>query len=112
MSRPKSPERIQLEADRAIRRERRETRRKLRDARRATREAKRIVRAGIGAHGIPKVEASGERFGIREAIALNCWAWCETGKHVVREKELMGDLCAACYFEYDKDNAHGIHDAD
>jgi hypothetical protein len=103
VSRPKSPERIQLEADRAIRKERREVRRKLREARRAAREHKRIVRAGIAEHGIPKVESSGEHFGIRDAIALNPWTWCEGG-HPTKEKELMGVLCAACYFEFDGRN--------
>jgi hypothetical protein len=48
-----------------------------------------------------RVKDSGSHFGIRDAIALNPTAFCEGCNRVVREKELMGDLCAACYFEYD-----------
>ena len=103
MSRLKSPERIQLECDRAIRRERREQKRKVREARRAVREAKRIVRAGLQAHGVPRVHDSGEGFGIRDAIALSPWVWCDAGQRIVREKEMRtADCCDSCFYEWDK----------
>lgn len=59
-----------------------------------------------------RVKESGAHFGIRDAIALNPTAFCEGCNRVVREKEMQGDMCFACSVEYDKENAHGIHDAD
>jgi hypothetical protein len=66
------------------------------------RERKRVVRAGLAEHGVPKVEASGSHFGIRDAIALNPWCWCEGCGCVVREKQMVGELCAACYYAVDE----------
>lgn len=66
------------------------------------RERKRVVRAGLAEHGVPKVEASGSHFGIRDAIALNPWCWCEGCGCVVRERQMVGELCAACYYAVDE----------
>lgn len=45
-----------------------------------------------------KVKSSGARFGLRDAIEVNPLVFCESCGHVVREKEMIGDICNICYY--------------
>jgi len=97
MSRPKSPERIQADIDKAIRKERRERMRKERDAKRAIRARKRATHESVMRNGVPKVQPSESRFGLREAMEHSPLMWCESCDCIVREREMVGNICEQCY---------------
>ena len=46
-----------------------------------------------------KVKYSDARFGLRDAIEVNPLMFCEICNHVVRESEMIGDVCSICYHE-------------
>ena len=101
--RHKSKATMQLERDRAIRKERRKLKRREREAKREVRLKRRLTHESVMRNGVPKVQSGGAELGIRDAIALNPWRFCESCGRLVKEKELeRGDLCPACYFEWDK----------
>jgi len=99
MSRPKSAATIQLERDRAIRKERREQKRTEREVRRKERLRKRATHESVIRHnGIIPVKADERYLGLRDAIAYSPLTWCEACKCIVRESAMKGDVCEACWF--------------
>lgn len=98
MSRPKSPERIQADIDKAIRKERRERKRKEREARRTERLRKRATHESVIRNGVPKVQSDGQEFGIRDAIAYSPFVLCGGCGVIIRESALIGDLCPTCQY--------------
>ena len=98
MSRPKSEATIQRERDRSIRAERREQRRFVRETRQALRLKRQLTHESVVKNGIPKVRSGNQYFGLRDAIAVNEIMFCESCDRVVREREMIGDVCAECYF--------------
>ena len=98
MSRPKSPERIQLECDKAIRKERLERKRKEREAMRTIRVRKRATHEHVAQNGIPKVQSGGEKLGLRDAIAYSPLVLCGGCGGVIRESSTIGDLCPKCKY--------------
>ena len=97
MSRPKSEATIQRERDRSIRAERREQRRFVRETRQALRLKRQLTHESVVKNGIPKVRSGNQYFGLRDAIAVNEIMFCESCDRVVRESEMMGDICNICY---------------
>jgi len=98
MSRPKSEKTLALEHDRAIRKERLERKRTEREAKRAARLKKQMTHESVVRNnGISKVQEGNQYFGLRDAIAVNEIMFCESCGHVVREKEMIGDICNICY---------------
>jgi len=98
MSRPRSPERIQADIDKAIRKERRERMRKERDAKRAIRARKRATHESVAKNGVPKVKPGDSHFGIRDAIAYSPLALCVGCGEAIRADSLIGNLCPQCKF--------------
>ena len=99
MSRPKSPERIQADADKAIRKERRERKRTEREAKRAARLKKQMTHESIMRNnGIPKVQSGGQELGIRDAIAYSPLVFCARCGMLSRSNEFIGGLCEACHY--------------
>ena len=111
MSRPKSLERIQADADKAIRKERRERKRTEREARRKERERKRATHESVVRNnGISKVQSGGAHLGIHDAIAYSPLVLCGGCGDAIRESILIGDLCPKC--KYGKEEAHELPNAD
>jgi len=100
VSRPKSPERIQADIDRAIRTARRERKRKEREVKRAIRLRSQLSRERILKNGVPKVQPSESRFGLREAMDHSSLMICNRCQRAVREREIIGDLCESCHYNY------------
>jgi len=99
MSRPKSAERIQADADKAIRKERRERKRQEREARRKERDRKRATHERvIQNNGIPKVQSGGQHLGIRDAIAYSPLVFCARCGMLSRSNEFIGGLCEGCHY--------------
>ena len=99
MSRPKSPERIQADADKAIRKERRERKRQEREARRKERDRKRATHERvIQNNGIPKVQSGGEQLGLRDAIVYSPLVLCGGCGAIVRDNAIIGNLCPRCKY--------------
>ena len=99
MSRPKSPERLQLERDRAIRRERRERRRQECEAKRKERFRKKLTHESVVKNnGISPVGSGGIQLGIHDAIAYSELVQCGECNDIVRKIALIGDLCPKCKF--------------
>jgi hypothetical protein len=98
MSRPKSPERLALERDRAIRKERQERKHKEREARRAIRLRKKATHESVAKNGVPKVKPGDSHFGIRDAIAYSPLALCVGCGEAIRADSLIGNLCPQCKF--------------
>ena len=100
MSRPKSPERIQADADKAIRRERLDRKRTEREARRKERERKRATHESVVRNnGISKVQSGGAHLGIHDAIAYAPLVLCGGCGDAIRESILIGDLCPKCKYK-------------
>ena len=111
MSRPKSPERIQADIDKAIRKERRERMRQEREAKRAARLKKQMTHESIMRNnGIPKVQSGGAHLGIHDAIGYSPLVLCGGCGDAIRESILIGDLCPKC--KYGKEEAHELPNAD
>jgi len=89
MSRPKSPERIQADIDKAIRAERRERKRKEREAKRTIRAKKKATHEHVVKNGVPKVQSGGQELGIREAIAYSPLVLCGGCGVIIRESALI-----------------------
>ena len=101
MSRPKSPERIQADIDKAIRKERRERKRKEREAKRTLRARKRATHESIVKNnGISKLQSGGELLGIRDAIAYSGseHGLCERCKGFFRMDDFIDGLCPKCKY--------------
>jgi hypothetical protein len=97
MSRHKSEATIQLERDRAIRKERLERKRKEHEVKREARLKKRLTHESVVRNGVPKVQPSESRFGLREAMEHSPLMWCESCDCIVREREMVGNICEQCY---------------
>lgn len=55
-----------------------------------------------------RVKGTLSNYGIRDALAVDPWVWCETGQHIVKEKEMAGvDICHACNCEIDERRPNG-----
>jgi hypothetical protein len=99
MSRPTSPERIQLEKDRAIRKERRERKAQIREARQKERLRKKQTHESIVQHnGITPVKADDRYLGLRDAIAYSPLVFCGGCGVIVRENSLIDGVCDSCKF--------------
>jgi len=98
MSRPKSEATIQMERDRAIRKERRDRLRGECEARRIIRLAKERARESVKRNGVPQIKPDDSRFGFREAVAYSPLVICGKCGGVIRESEELGSLCERCYF--------------
>ena len=98
MSRPKSPERIQADIDKAIRKERRERKQTEQEAKREVRLEKQRVHEHVVKNGVPKVQSGGQELGIRDAIAYSPLVLCGGCGVIIRESALIGDLCPACQY--------------
>jgi hypothetical protein len=98
MSRHKSPERIQLEQDKAIRKERRDRKRQEREERRRFRIEKQRTREHVAKNGVPKVELDNSSFGFWDAIHYDALTCCESCCRVVYESRMMGDICEQCFY--------------
>jgi hypothetical protein len=99
MSRPKSLERIQADADKAIRKERRERKRTEREAKRTIRARKRATHEHVAQNGIPKVQSGGAHLGIHDAIGYSPLVLCGGCGDAIRESILIGDLCPKCKYK-------------
>jgi len=99
MSRPKSPESIQIERDKAIRKERRERKRKEREARRKERDRRRQSHERvIKNNGIPKVQSGGQHLGIHDAMNYLPLLFCARCGRLSRSNEFIGGLCESCHY--------------
>ena len=101
MSRPKSPERIQADLDKAIRKERRERKRQECEARRKERERKRAIHESIVKNnGISPIHSGGEQLGLRDAIAYSGseHGLCERCKGFFRIDDFIDGLCPKCKY--------------
>ncbi|MCX6577800.1 MAG: hypothetical protein NTV82_15590 [Candidatus Aminicenantes bacterium] len=98
MSRPKSFERIMADIDKSIRKERRERKRQEREARRKVRLEKQRVRENIAANGVPKVQPSESRFGLREVMEHSPLVICGRCHRIIREREFIGGFCESCHY--------------
>jgi len=97
MSRPKSPERIQADIDKAIRKERRERKRQECEAKRTLRARKRATHESIVKNnGISPIHSGGEQLGLRDAITYSPLVLCGGCGVIIRESSLIGDLCPRC----------------
>jgi len=100
MSRPRSPERIQADADKAIRKERRERKRTEREAKRAARLKKRATHESIVRNnGISPIRSGGEKLGFRDAFTYSPLVLCGGCGDAIRESILIGDLCPKCKYK-------------
>ena len=100
MSRPKSPERIQADIDKAIRKERWDRKRTEREAKRAARLKKQMTHESIVRNnGISKVQSGGAHLGIHDAIAYSPLVLCGGCGDAIRESVLIGDLCPKCKYK-------------
>lgn len=99
MSRPKSPERLQLERDREIRKERRERKQSEREAKRKVRLEKQMTRESVERNGVPKVQPEESRFGLREAMTYDPHVICGRCHMTIRESELYGIYCERCHYK-------------
>jgi len=99
MSRPKSPERIQRDLDKAIRKERRERKRKEREAKRAARLKKQMTHESVVRNnGISKVQSGGAHLGIHDAIGYSPLVLCGGCGAIVRDSAIIGNLCPKCKY--------------
>ena len=99
MSRPKSPERIQADIDKAIRKERRERKRQECEARRKERERKRAIHESIVKNnGISPIHSGGEQLGLRDAMTYSPLVLCGGCGAIIRKSALIGDLCPTCKY--------------
>ena len=100
MSRPKSPERIQADIDKAIRKERRERKRQECEAKRTLRARKRATHEHVVQNGISKLQSGGELLGIRDAIAYSGseHGLCERCKGFFRMDDFIDGLCPTCQY--------------
>jgi hypothetical protein len=99
MSRPKSPERIQADIDKAIRKERRERKRQECEAKRTLRARKRATHESIVKNnGISPIHSGGEQLGLREAMTHSPLVLCGGCGVIIRKSALIGDLCPTCKY--------------
>jgi len=99
MSRPKSPERIQADRDKTIRKERRERKRQECEARRKERERKRAIHESIVKNnGISPIHSGGEQLGLRDAMTYSPLVLCGGCGAIIRKSALIGDLCPTCKY--------------
>ena len=100
MSRPKSPERIQADIDKAIRKERRERKRQECETKRTLRARKRATHEHVVQNGISKLQSGGELLGIRDAIAYSGseHGLCERCKGFFRMDDFIDGLCPKCKY--------------
>jgi hypothetical protein len=105
MSRPKSPERIQADADKAIRQERLDRKRKEREAKRTIRARKRATHEHVIQNGIPKVQSGGTELGLHDAIAYSPLVFCARCGRLSRSNEFIGGLCEGCHYGKELHNA-------
>ena len=96
MSRPKSPERIQRDLDKAIREERREQKQAEQKAKREVRLEKQRVHESVERNGVPKIRPEESHFGLREAMEHSPLMGCSGCHALVRE--LYGTLCERCHY--------------
>jgi hypothetical protein len=106
MSRPKSPERIQADIDKAIRKERQDRKRAEKDARRKLRQERKRVREHVAENGISKIrKAEDHEFGFRAAVAFHALVYCEGCGRLVRDEPDKNGFCERC--KYGKEVAQG-----
>jgi len=99
MSRPKSPERIQTDIDKAIRKERRDLKQKIRDARRAERLRKKATHEHVMKNnGIQKIKPEMTGIGFREAIEGELHVICARCHSIIRECEIIISICERCKY--------------
>jgi hypothetical protein len=98
MSRHKSPERIQRDIEKAIRKERRERKRQEREERRRLRIEKRRVREHVAKNGIAGAQLNESSFGFWDAIHYDALTICESCCRVVYESRMMNDVCEQCFY--------------
>ena len=90
--RHKSEATIQLERDRAIRKERTELKRQEREVR----LEKQRVHESVERNGVPKIRPEESHFGLREAMEHSPLMGCSGCHALVRE--LYGTLCERCHY--------------
>ena len=99
MSRPKSPERIQADIDKAIRKERRERQRQECEAKRTLRARKRVTHESIVKNnGISPIHSGGEQLGLRDAMTYSPLVLCGGCGAIVRDNAIIGNLCPRCKY--------------
>jgi len=98
MSRPKSPERIQRDLDKAIRKERREQKQAEQKAKREVRLEKQRVHESVERNGVPKIRPEESHFGLREAVAYSPLVLCGGCGVIVRDSAIIGNLCPKCKY--------------
>ena len=99
MSRPKSPERIQADIDKAIRKERRELKQKIREARRTERLRKKATHEHVMKNnGIQKIKPEMTGIGFREAIEGELHVICARCHSIIRECEMIISVCERCKY--------------
>ena len=98
MSRPKSPERIQRDLDKAIREERREQKQAEQKAKREVRLEKQRVHESVERNGVPKIRPEESHFGLREAVAYSPLVLCGGCGVIVRDSAIIGNLCPKCKY--------------
>ena len=99
MSRPKSPERIQADLDKAIRKERKERKIAEAETKREARLKKRLTHESIVKNnGISPIHSGGEQLGFRDAITYSPLVLCGGCGVIIRKSALIGDLCPTCQY--------------
>jgi len=88
----------EIERDKKIREERRQQKKAEAEAKRKERLKKKLAHESVERNGVPKVEQGAQYFGLRDAIEVNPLMFCESCNHVVRESEMIGDICNICYY--------------
>ena len=96
MSRHKSPEHLQADRDREIRRERRERKRGERDARRKAKLQKRATCESVMQNGIPRVKAGDQCLGLRDAVVYSPLVSCAGCGTAFREDNSTDGVCEKC----------------
>jgi len=106
MSRPKSPERIQADIDKAIRKERRDLKQKIREARRTERLRKKATHEHVMKNnGIQKIKPEMTGIGFREAIEGELHVICARCHSIIRECEMIISVCERCKFSEEVESA-------
>ena len=108
MSCHKSPERMQSDMDKAIRKERWERKRQERDERRKLRKEKQRVRESIAKNGVPGVQFHESSFGFWDAIHHDALTCCESCNRVLYESRMMGDICEQCFYSKEAIRDEGL----
>lgn len=93
--RHKSPERIQSDIDKSIRKERRDRKRQERETRQKLRIEKQRIREHVAKNGVPGVKAEVEHYSVHAAVSYSPCNGCQS---IVGNAEIVHEFCRDCEY--------------